>query len=70
MAHEPRRLECDSVIPRVVKLVGANALLAGRDQEDSLKPEPHRDIADLENSFHLDGERLTGMRSTYEGPRG
>jgi len=54
--HEPCSLERDA--QRAVKLVGADALLAGRDQEDRLKPQVHGDVRGLEDGPDLHGEGL------------
>lgn len=50
--HKPRRLVRNLKHP--VKLVGANALLAGRHQVDRLKPLVEWDMTGLENRAYLD----------------
>lgn len=56
MAHEPGGFEGHAQGP--VKLVGADALLAGGNQEDSLQPEMQLDVAGLEDGSNLDGKGL------------
>jgi hypothetical protein len=59
MAHEPSRLEGDAQHP--VKLVGANSLLAGTQERNSLQPHPHGDMAVLEDGPDLHGEGLAAV---------
>jgi hypothetical protein len=56
MAQEPSRLERNA--KRAVKLVAADALLAGANQMDRGQPVAHLDMAVLENCPHLDREGL------------
>ena len=56
MGHEPCSFEGHAQGP--VQLVRAYALLAGADQEYSLQPFVHRDMAGLEDGTDLDGEWL------------
>src|SRR6185437_1885393 len=57
--HEPRRLEGDP--ESAVELVGADAFLARRDQENRLEPQAHLDMGLLEDGPDLDGERLAAV---------
>lgn len=59
MSHEPSSLEGHAQSP--VELVGADTLLAGRNQEDGLQPEAQGDMAGLENGPDLDGKGLAAV---------
>lgn len=56
MRHEPRGFEGHP--EGAVQLVAADSLLAAAHQEHRLQPEMQRNVAGLENSSDLDGERL------------
>lgn len=64
MPHEPCSFEGDTQGP--VKLVSANALLAGRDEEDRLQPDMQLYMARLENGPDLDGEGLAARIALVE----
>ena len=57
--HEPRGFEGHA--EGAVQLVGADALLAGCDQEDGLQPKAQRNMARLEDGPNLHGKRLTAV---------
>src|SRR5258705_10514720 len=59
MGNEPRGFE--SAAKGAVKLVAANALLAGRHQEDRLQPMAHGDVAGFEDGANLHGEGLAAL---------
>ena len=59
MAHEPSRFKGDS--KSAVQLIRADTFFAGRDQEDRLQPEPHRDVTRLKNGANFDGKRLAAV---------
>src|SRR5579885_149466 len=59
MAHEPRGFQGDA--QGAVKLIRANALLAGRDEEDRLQPQAQRDMAGLKDGADLDGKRFPAV---------
>ena len=68
VAHEPSGLQGNAQSP--MQLIGADALLAAGYQEDSLKPEIHRDMAGFENGANLDGKGLAAviaLVSAYAG---
>src|SRR5262249_41095912 len=54
--HEPCALEGNA--QGAVQLIGADALLARRDQEDCLQPQAQRDMAGLEDGPNLHSKRL------------
>lgn len=56
VGHEPSGLEGNAQGP--VQLVRANALLAGTEKEDRLKPDMQFDVARLEDGPYLDGKRF------------
>lgn len=68
VSHEPCRFKGNS--KGAVKLVRTNALLAGGDQEDSLKPEAQRDMAFLENGADLHGKRLAAVLALPQADAG
>jgi hypothetical protein len=57
--HETGGFEGDS--EGAVKLIGADALLAGDDEVNRLKPDMQRDVAALEDGADLDGEGLAAL---------
>lgn len=59
VTHEPSSFEGHA--KGTMQLVGANALLAGRNQEDGLQPKAQRDMAGLEDGPYLDGKGLTAV---------
>lgn len=59
VTHEPRGFQGYAKCP--CKLICADALLAGRNKEDCLQPEPQRDVAGLENGPNLHSERLAAL---------
>lgn len=68
MRHEPSGLESDAQGP--MKLIGANALLAGRDQEDGLQPDMQLHMAGLEDGANLYGEGLAALIALVEAQAG
>src|SRR4029077_3559699 len=54
--EEPCSLQ--AALEGALKLPGADALLRGAKQVDSLEPHPHRDVAGFEHGADLDGEGL------------
>ena len=57
VSHEPGGLESN---PKgSMKLVGAKALLGGRQQVNGLEPEAHRDVAIFKDGPYLDSKRFS-----------
>lgn len=59
MGHEPSRFEGDA--QGAMQLIRADALLAGCNQENSLQPKAHWDVAGLENGADFYGKRLAAV---------
>jgi hypothetical protein len=59
MGNEPRGLE--DAAKGTMKLVAANALLAGRHQEHGLQPMTHWNVAGLENGAYFYSKRLAAL---------
>ena len=59
MGQEPRRFVSDAQVP--MKLMGANALLGGRHQEERLKPDVQLDMAAFHDALGGDAEILAAL---------
>ncbi len=66
--HEPGGFQ--SHAESAVKLVGADPLLAARDQVHRLQPQMQRNVAALEHSTHANGERLAALVALVEALAG
>jgi hypothetical protein len=66
--HEPSSFQGDAQSP--VKLIAADAFLAGAQQVYGLDPKPHRDVAGFENGPDLHGELFAALIALVKADAG